>query len=293
MKNLNIAINTKTKVIKYLETIYNVEYYKQQTLLEKLLLKDKKYPDIYFHQGSLNTTALDMVENSKLTIVNSNSIKETILEKRSYLNENKIFILYPYINATIKYDKKIKKEFRKTHNISKEDRIIYFTAKDLALGGLDKVLEIISQLEKNNFVLLIDTDTLQAHTLKDKLVKLKINDKVIILENYAEKDKLFIAADIFILPTKQKLFAPNVLKAMYYKNAIFVNRDNAASEIIDAFSLIIGQNDQTISFKTDALLENKEELKKIQKENYLVVKNITYDTYIEELNTLIKDNFDF
>jgi len=292
MNNLNIAIKNKTKVVKELESFYNVEYYKEQGFWEKLTLKDKKYPDIYFHQGVINNIALDFVENSKITIVNSEYLKQTILEKKSYLNEDKINIVYPYINDTIKYDKEIKKTFRDRYKIDKEDKIIYFSGNDLKLSGLEQFLQIASSLENRNFKIIIDTDTTQFKMLKNKILKYKLDKQSITFENYDCKEHLFICSDIFILPTKQKLFVPNVLKAMYYKNAVFVERNNTSSELIDSFSMILGSDDRSVLFKIEALLSNKKELKKIQKENYEVVKNMTFDNYISTIKRIIEDNFE-
>ena len=288
MKKLHIAINTRTKVTQMLQEKFEVTYHQEQTFWEKILLKEKKTPDLYFHQGSINTKALDMIENSRLTIVNSNAIKELILEKRNYFDKNKIIVLYPYLVTDLVYDKNIKKQFRLNHGIEKGERIIYFSSKDLIQGGVDKFLEIVSKLERPNWKILIDTENTSRSIVQEKLDKYQLSSKAIVLENHENKDELFIASDIFILPTKQKLFAPSVLKAMYFKNAVFVNRENAASEIIDSFSLILGTNDQSVPFKVDALLGNKEELKKIQKENHLVVKNITFENYMQELEEIIE-----
>jgi glycosyltransferase involved in cell wall biosynthesis len=291
MKKLHIAINTKTKVITQLEKKFELTYYQEQTFFEKLLLKEKKYPDIYFHQGSINTKALDIIEHSTVTIVNSNALKEQICEKRTYLKADKIFVIYPYITTQSKYDKQLKKEFRKKYQIEKEQRIIFFTGKDLELNGLEKFLETINILEKKNYKIVINANLETLNMLQERLKHYNLDKETIVLENYTNIDELFIISDIFILPTKQKLFALNVLKAMYFKNAVFVSSDNAASEIIDSFSLIVGQKDKNLSFKVDALLGNKEELKKIQKENYQVVKNMTFDNYMEELEYIISDNF--
>lgn len=290
MKKLHIAIKTKTKIIKELEKQFEITYYAEQTFFEKLFLKEKKYPDIYFHQGSINTKSLDMIEHSKIIIVNSHSLKEQIGEKRTYISENKIFVLYPYITTKIQYDKQIKKDFRKKYQVEKKQRVLFFTGKDLFLSGLEQFLTTINNLENKNYKIVINTNSQIIHKLNERLQHYNLDKEILVLEDYPNIDELFVAADIFILPTKQKLFAPNVLKAMYFKNAVFVSRDNAASEIIDSFSLIVGKNDQNLSFKVDALLGNKKELKKTQKENYLVVKNIHFENYIEELHTIIKDN---
>lgn len=291
MKELIIAIKTKTKITKELEKLYNVSYYKEQTFFEKLLFKEKKYPDIYFHQGVINNEALDFVENSKATIVNTNYLKEKILEKRTYLNRNKIDVVYPYVVSSIEYDKKLKKSFKEEHNISKEEGVIFFTGTNLLHSGLEKFLQIVSSLENKNYKVLVYTDKIQGEKLQQKLQKYKLLEKTIIIDETINIDELFIISDIFILPTKQKLFAPNMLKAMYYRNAVLINRENSSSELIDSFSLILGDSDMSAAFKVDALLENKKELKTVQKENYLVVKNLTFESYLETIKRNIENIF--
>jgi len=291
MKKLHIAINTKTKVTAQLEKEFDVTYYTELTLLEKFLLKDKRYPDIYIHQGSITAKSLDMVEHSKVIIVNSNSLKEQICQKKSYINKNKIFVLYPYLNTQKHYSKKIKKEFRENHGIKKEQKILFFTGKNIFSSGIEKFLELIVSLERDNYKIVIDTNVEEKQKLEERLKHYNLEINTIVLENYTDVDELLMASDIFILPTKQKLFASIVLKAMYFKNIVFVSSDNSSSEIIDSFSLIVGQKDQNLSFKVDALLKNKKELKKIQKENYHVVKNMTFDNYMKELVDIIKDTF--
>lgn len=293
MNKLHIAIQNKTKVTKELKSIYEVSYYKEQTFFEKLLLKDKHYPDIFFLQGVVNRENLDFVENSKLTIVTSKKIKEQILDKRTYLNGDKIEVMYPYLTNKVEYDKEIKKKFKKDHGIEKGIIILLFSGKDIIKNGIDKFLEIVLHLENKNYKLLFDIDTKDKELLTQKLEKIQLLDKALIFDNYENQDELFITSDIFILPTLQKLFIPSVTKAMYLRNAVFVERSNAASEIIDSFSLILGQDDRSIYFKIDSLIGNKEELKKIQKENSLVVKNMKFERYMEELNDNIRYHLDF
>ncbi len=283
MKQLVIAIKNKTNIINALEELYDISFYKEQSLFDKLLFKEKRYPDIYFHQGVVNNAALEMVENSKLAIVNARGIKEQILDKKTYLKASKIEVLYPYISAKLDYSKELKKEFREFHEIEKETKVLLFSAKDIDLGGIDKFLDIVINLENQNHLLLFDIEQNQMEQLNNKLKKVKLEEKVLYLKKEYSNDELFMFSDIYIQPTSQKLFSPNVLKAMYYKNAVFVMRSNMASELIDSFSLILGIDDSSIYFKVDALLGNKKELKTIQKENYLVVKNMTYESYLKEL----------
>ncbi len=292
MNQLHIAIDTKTKITKALESLYDVTYYKEQSFFEKVLLKDKHYPDLYFFQGSVNNKNLDFVENSKFTIVNSKKIKEQILDKKSYFDGDKIEVMYPYLTNKIEYDKEIKKSFKKDNNIEKGIFLLLFSGKDIVKSGIDKFIDIVLHLENKNYKLIFDISSKDKEILVQKLEKSKLSESSLIFEDYKNQDELFIASDIFIVPTRQQLFNLSVLKAMYLKNVVFVERNNAASEIIDSFSLILGQDDGSIYFKVNSLLGNKDEIKKIQKENHLVVKNMQFQRYVEELKDHINYHLD-
>jgi hypothetical protein len=287
MKKLCIAIKTKTKLIKELESLYEIDYYKELSLFEKLIFKEKKAIDIYFHQGVINEKALKVIGNSSKIIVNSNSLKNDIIKKIAPMNESKIYIIYPPINTSMIYDKQIKKEFKIQYSIHKNERIIYFTGKNLKVSGISKFLAIIKNLDKNNFKIIIDTDSLQIKKLKSDIDKLNLIDKFILLENYTNKEELFIASDIFILPTKQKLFSQNILKAMYYQNAVFVMKENASSELLDSFSLIYSEDDPSTSFKIDGLLNDKKELKNIKKQNYTIANKYNLKNSMEKIKQII------
>jgi len=292
MKKLTIAIKNKTNLTVQLEKNYTVEYYKKPSLLASLLLQKKATPDIYFHTGFLSRDAVSMIEKAKITIVNSHSMKSAIIQKISHIEEDKISVLLPYVYSKTTYDSSIKKAFRKKHSIEKKSKIIFFRGKDLEKSGLNSVFDTISRMYKENFTLLIESSSKQIKPLKLKMERSEIKFKYILLEEYENIDELFIASDIFILPTMQKYFAHDVLRAMYYRNAVFLTETNYAAELIDTFSLIHGVDDTSISFKVDSLLINKDELKKIQKENQKIAKKHSLQKSIEKISYLIEENFD-
>ncbi|MEA3354105.1 MAG: glycosyltransferase [Campylobacterota bacterium] len=287
MKKINIAIKNKTKLTKYLEEKYDVTYYTKPSLLSKLFSKNKQDPDIYFHQGSVNSKNLPLIEKSKITIVNTNGMKNEILEKYPNIEAKKIQILYPYVTNNIEYDEDIKKDFREKYNISDDTRIIYFTAKDLNAGGVKKFLKIISELEEKNFKVLIDGDEKQIEQLKILINRLKIDYQIILLCDHKNKDELFISSDIFILPTKQKVYTPNILKAMYFKNAVFIPTSNYTSEIIDTFSIMNSPDDPSTAFKTGALLSSENELKQIQNLNSNMSKSFSFESRADIIKSII------
>jgi len=292
MNDLKIGIKNKTNLTVQLEKIYNVTYYQKTSLLSKLLFKENKYPDIYFHKGYLSSEAIHLIENSKIVVVNSNSVKKDIISKSSNIDISKIHVEYPYLIPKIEYDKTIKKEFKKNFDIEKESKLILFRGSDLSKNGLEVIFDIISRMYKKNFTLLIESNSKQISSLRLQMERSNVSFEYRLLEDYKNIDELFIASDIFILPTKLKYFSLDVLKAMYYKNAVFVMEANPSSELIDTFSLIQTAEDRSMSFKVDSLLINKDELKKIQKENYKIAKKYSLSNSIDKITEIINNSFD-
>lgn len=292
MNSINIAIKNKTNLTLQLEKKYDVTYHEKPNFLSKLLLKKKTNPDICFHKGFLSSEAVALIESSKIVIVSSNSVKKEIINKVSNIDIEKLHVRYPYFINKIEYDKSIKKEFKRKNNIKKDSKILFFRGNDLSKNGLETVFDVISRMYKENFTLVIESGSKQIVPLKLKMEKLEVKFNYLLLEDYENVDELFIASDIFILPTQQKYFSLDVLKAMYYRNAVFLMESNHGSEIIDTFALIQTSADRSVSFKVDSLLINKDELKKIQKENQKIAQNLSLEKNIEELVHIITNSFD-
>ena len=117
----------------------------------------------------------------------------------------------------------------------------------------------------------------------------KRQDKIILLEDYKNMDELFLASDIFILPTYNKSFSPNVVKAMFCKSAVFLSIDNDAKEIIDVFASMDSPTDRSIGFKVDAILKGRDDLKLIKKQNRKLAKEFSLENNLIKINTLIQN----
>ena len=292
MNSITIAIKNKTNLTLQLEKKYNVVYYKKPTFLSKLSLKKTEYPDINFHKGFVSKEAESLIENSQLSIVNSVTLKKEIVAKRSSIDSDKIEVIYPYYHSRNSYDKTLKKEFRKKHNIEKKSKIILFRGNDLSKSGLEYLFDTMSRLYKNNFTLIIESTSKQIIPLRLQMERAKVGYSYILFEDYDNIDELFNAADIFLLPTQQKYFALDCMRAMYFRNVVFLMETNHASELLDVFSLIQGDTDKSTSFKVDSLLISNEELKKIQKENQKIAYAHSLENSVEKMTNIISKNFD-
>ncbi len=101
-------------------------------------------------------------------------------------------------------------------------------------------------------------------------------------------NRLFLVADIFVLPTHTKAFAKNILRAMFFKCAVFVPSTCASSEIVDVFATMMMPSDGSTAFKIDALLGRKEDLKHIKKQNRITAQEFTIDKNLEKIELILQ-----
>lgn len=287
MNKISIHFRNKTNLIKELEKDERISIQKKQSLIKKLSFSKKEYADIYFHSGLLDDDAILNINNSKKTIVNSKRIKKEISEKLD-ISKDKIKVIYPSINMTYKKTKDAKEKFCKQFDIDSTPKIIFFTAKNLKTSGVKEFFDIIVSLNSMNKQIVVSSDKNQITSLKFLISKYNFGAEVLLLEDYENTNDLFLAADIFLLPTHNKSFATNILKAMYCKCTVLTTSSNYASELIDIFATMENPNDPNTSFKVDALLSREEDLKLIQKENRKIAKKYELSKNLNKLNTIIE-----
>lgn len=280
---MKIYYKTESKLVKYLESMRETTLFKQGGFLEKIGFRETKYPDIYFHSGSLNSFSKTLIENSKLIIVNSYILKDEII-KKCIVKTDKIEVIFPAIETKKFKKSEAKIPFYEKYNISEEKKIVYFSARHMKQAGFEQFVKICKNLEMENHQIVVSCfeDKEEAYA-KDVLSHHGLSDQTILLMD----EEIFEIADIFILPTTFTNFSNAVLKALASKCAVFVNNDNYSIDILEVFDIMDGKNDPNISYKVDMLLRVNSELKKIQKENYKKAKELTFERQQNELDTIL------
>ncbi len=283
-KTINYKI--KTKLIEELLKEDYISEVQKPSIFHKLRFKKKEFADIYFHVGQLDKEAIENIKNAKKVIVNSFTSKEQVI-KECEVPFDKIEVIYPSINLEYKKPKEVKEEFCKKLEIDSKKKIVFFTAKNLKALGVIEFINIVMQLNFKNMIAIIAGDKKQITNLKFQLSKFDTGDRLILLEDYENIDELFLASDVFLLPTNTKNFASNILKAMYCKCAVFTTVNNASKELIDVFSTMETSQDRSIVFKIDALLQNKADMKLIKNQNRKIAKKHTLEKNLLKINKII------
>ena len=288
MNKTTIFYKTKNILIEKLEKQSNIEVLKERNFFAKIF-SAKKIPDIYFHSGSLDDDSKENILNSKITIVNSFAAMKEIIA-RTKISHEKIKVIYPSIEVEYKDPKEIKVKICEELQIDNESKIIFFTAKNIKSSGVKEFLDICSSLNYQNFKVIIAGNNKQIYNLRFQIPKYpNLENRLILLEDCKNIDELFLASDIFILPTYNKSFSSNILKAMFCECVVFVTIENDVREVVDVFASMDSPYDPSIAFKIDAILLSDNDFKQIKKQNRELALEFTLDSNLEKINHIIKN----
>lgn len=288
MNKITISYKSTNILIEELKKQENIEVLKEVNFLTSLFNK-KKYADVYFHSGNLDEKSIENIKNSKITITNCFASMNQIIAKTKVSHE-KIKVIYPSINIEYKKPKDVKAKICEELKIDVKTKLILFTAKNFKTSGIKEFLDICSSLSFPNFKIIIAGEKKQISTLEFQLPKYQnLQDKIILLADYKNMDDLFLASDIFLLPTYNKSFSTNVIKAMYCKCVVFLSLENDAKEIVDVFASMDSPDDPSTAFKIDAVLLDKNELKKIKKQNRKLALECDLKANLDKTNFILEN----
>lgn len=283
-----ISYKTKNILIEEFSKKENIEVIKKSNNFFNLFLK-KKYADIYFHTGALDENSIENIKNSKITIANTFALMNEIIAKTKISHE-KIKVIYPSINVEYKNAEEIKVKIFEELQIDLKNKVIFFTAKNIKSSGVKEFLDICSSLTYPDFKIIIAGEKKQIIALQFQLSKYQnLEDKIILLEDYENINDIFLASDIFLLPTYNKSFSTNILKAMFFECVVFLSLENDAKEILDVFASLDSPTDSSAAFKIDAILQGENDLKQIKKQNRKLALEFTLQNNLEKINHILEN----
>ena len=288
MQKTTISYKSTNILIDELIKQSNIQVLKEKNFFSKIFSK-KEFPDIYFHSGVLDDESIENIKNSKITIVNFFALKDKVLAKTK-ISQERIKVIYPTINVITQNKLEIKTKVFEEFKIDLDEKIIFFTAKNFKTSGVKEFLDICSNLNYQNFKIIIAGTHQQINNLKFQLSKYNnLQEKLILLENYKNIDEIFIASDIFILPTYNKSFSSNILKAMFCECVVFVTIENDVKEVVDVFASMDSPTDSSTAFKIDAILSAQDDLNLIKKQNANLSQEFTLQSNLEKINYIIEN----
>lgn len=288
MSTISIGYKSENLLIQELLKQPRFKTVAKPSLFQKVTGSKKEYSNLYFHSGTLDKHALENIQNSALCIVNSQRVKAAVLEQLKEFDASRIEVIYPTFLPQEIEVKKARKAFLQELNWDKKTRIILFTASNLKTAGIKEFIHTILNLHSSNFKVIIASDTQQISNLKFQISKYNFEDRVILYEDFHNMDLLFAISDIYVLPSYNSAFSRNILKAMYYKSAVFTTANNASCEVVDVFATMSDPSDASLAFKIDALLSRNDDLKLIKKQNRKTAKQFVLEKALQRIENIVE-----
>lgn len=287
MSQKSICFKTENSLINAIKNRENIQIVKKQSAMAKIFMK-KKYADIYFHSGSLDEESIQNIINSKITITNSFSSMSSILDKTK-IDNKRLKVIYPSVNIDFKDVNELKIRYFEKYSLSKNTKLILFTAKNFKTSGIKEFLDISSNLTFNDFKLIIAGTKQQLAALDFTLTKYqKLEQKIIKVDEVNTNiDDLYLISDVFLLPTHNKNIASSIIKAMFCECVVFTTMNNDAKEIIDIFATMEYPSDPSTAFKIDAILYDENELKNIKSQNRKIALEMSLEKNIQKFDDIL------
>ncbi|MEA1914361.1 MAG: glycosyltransferase [Campylobacterota bacterium] len=290
-KMITVFTNKDKKYIELLkmQDEYHIKEIQVPSFFDKIMMKDKQYADIYFHNGTLDSEADDKIKNAKKVIVNSFEQRHLIMAK-GLTQTNNIDVMYPFVEQNPFKPKEAKQNIIQKYDLQKDASIILFMSNNFKQGGIKEFLHTLGCLSDKNFSALIVGNDKDISRLQFVINQSPLANQIRLIAKNKEGvdvDELFAAADIYLAPTYVENFSINILKAMIAKTAVFVSAMNASREIVDVFGTMSDPNDASTIFKVDALVAGHE-IKKIKKENKKIAQQYLKEQQLKKLKKIIE-----
>lgn len=174
----------------------------------------------------------EIFQKTPLIVTNSRMVKDDIL-KYYRINPDKISVIYNGVDL-IKFSVENRHhgiKLREKFNISKKKKIILFVGSGFKRKGLDILIQALQYLKSDYLLFIVGKGDFSPYLNMAK--NLKVEDKILFLGVSREIEKIYSAADVFVLPTLYDPFSNATLEAMASGLCVITTKNNGAAEIIE------------------------------------------------------------
>lgn len=223
------------------------------------------------------------INNSDVVTAVSNSLKDTT--NKLFNIHKDIQVVYNFID-TKKYDKAQEEECKRGALAKTDERIITHISNFRPVKRVEDVVHVFYRIAKQiPAKLLLVGEGPEKKKIYSLIKKLKLKNKVFLLGNSTEIDKILCYSDLFLLPSKTESFGLAALEAMAARTPVVSTNSGGLPEVnihgVTGFLSDIGDVDDMAKnaisiLKDDEILNRfkrdaKEHTKKFSLQNILPV----------------------
>ncbi len=238
---------------------------------KKIIISERIAYDFY------NSKLLNLVRRIIYPLSNA-LITQTFADKKNYNFLRNVFVIYNPI------------EIKKTNLDIKKEKIILGVGRLDKQKGFDALIEVFSQIKKDDWKLIIAGEGSERKSLESLIKKLQVQN-VELIGKTKEIFKWYEKASIFVLSSKKEGF-PNVLiEAMSFGCAVVAfDCPYGPAEIIENDIngiLVENQNKEKLKQSIDRLMNNKNLRNKLSKEAIKVIDRYSIEKIVKEWENII------
>lgn len=279
------------------QTFYGVLKYAIFICLSKLLRKEII---MHIHGNYIGTEYASLEGIKKVVFKNliSQTSKGIVLSESlsgnmaPFVNKNKIFVLYNFVENYLFTNKETMQEKLKT----KTPRII-FLSNLMEEKGIFELLQALTILEKEGFEyearIAGNVDPIHSNKIQEYFSKLKRANYIGVVSGQKKKD-LLLWGNIFVLPTFYKMEGQpiSILEAMATGNLVLTTNHAGINDIfkdqINGF-YVVKKEPQSIVLKIKEVVSNLNESNDIRTNNYkYALKNYKVDNFINNFINIVE-----
>lgn len=169
----------------------------------------------------------------KRGIAVSNEVKKEILMHYEVPGD-RIEVIYPGVESRVQSPasaNRYREEMRRKHGIADDEYVILFVSNEFRRKGLKFVIEALSLLNDPKVTLLVvGRGNPVPYVLRSQIMGLK--SRIIFAGPTGNVDGYYVAADLFLLPTRHEAFGMVITEAMAASVPVIVTRYAGAAELI-------------------------------------------------------------
>lgn len=235
----------------------------------------------YFQKGTLKRI-FDRLWGYKILRGAAKLIAVTPTEAKQYksmgVSEDKIEIMPNGIDLSEYNNLPQRGEFKRKYDLNDKQKIVLYLGRIHKIKGLDLLVRAFADLSNgfnNAKLVIVGADDGYLLALKQLVKKLKIEEKVLFTGPLygEEKSKVYVDADVYVLPSAYEIFGIVVLEACACGTPVIVTDRCGIADMIDGqVGLVVAYNKDALSKAILAILNDDKKRREFGERGKLLVR---------------------
>ena len=286
--NLQVCLNKKNKFYFSLDRITCPDIYRAGDGGHKVFLSIENKSKTNLLHPTYLFLEKKCFNKARHIIANSQMVKDEIISTYK-ISPKKISVIHNGIKVKeIDYQQSFNKLI-KEFSIREDQKILLYVGSGFERKGVKEFLNIVSKLKDLDIKAFVVGKDKNIEYYQQLSKELGIDKQVVFTGVRGDVDDFYTISDIFLFPTHYEPFSNVILEAMSFENVVFTTKQNGASEVLDDYFTMNDPDDLQVVSRIENLLQDKNKLENIQKQNREKSKLFSIENNLKETLEVINE----